>query len=79
MGHGGFPKLWVLFLGGPYTKDYSICGPILGSPYFGKLPHPETVDARRRRFGRCCSLWGMPLSFGDASTSPGEMLRPAAM
>ena len=24
--------------GGPYNKDYSILGSILGSPYFGKLP-----------------------------------------
>ena len=24
--------------GGPYHKDYSIVGSILGSPYFGKLP-----------------------------------------
>ena len=23
---------------GPYSKDYSILGSILGSPYFGKLP-----------------------------------------
>ena len=27
------------FLGGSYNKDYSILGSILGSPYFGKLPH----------------------------------------
>ena len=25
-------------LGGPFNKDYSILGSILGSPYFGKLP-----------------------------------------
>ena len=25
--------------GGPYNKDYSILGSILGSPSFGKLPH----------------------------------------
>ena len=24
--------------GGPYDKDYTILGSILGSPYFGKLP-----------------------------------------
>ena len=24
---------------GPYNKDYIILGSILGSPYFGKLPH----------------------------------------
>ena len=27
------------FFGGPYNKDYSILGSILGSPYFGKLPY----------------------------------------
>ena len=25
--------------GGPYHKDYSVLGSILGSPYFGKLPY----------------------------------------
>ena len=25
--------------GGPYNKDYSILGFILGSPYLGKLPY----------------------------------------
>ena len=25
--------------GGPYNKDYTILGSILGSPYFGKLPY----------------------------------------
>ena len=33
-----FPKLGVPFRG-PYNKDSSILGFILGSPYFGKLPH----------------------------------------
>ena len=36
--HGSFPKLGYHF-GGPYNKDYNILGSILGSPYFGKLPH----------------------------------------
>ena len=36
--HGDFPKLGVLFLGGP-SKDYSILGSTLGSPYFRTLPH----------------------------------------
>ena len=26
-------------MGGPYNKDYSILGSILGSPYLGKLPY----------------------------------------
>ena len=33
----GFPKIRYLSRG-PKNKDYSILGPILGSPYFGKLP-----------------------------------------
>ena len=75
---GGFQNYGYLFWG-LYNRDYSIWGPILGSPYFRKLPHAETVDARRRRFGTCFRLWRMPLSFGDATTSPRKMLRPAAM
>ena len=38
------PSQAVLLAGtlfrGPYNKDYSILGSILGSPYFGKLPYP---------------------------------------
>ena len=29
----------VSFLGSPHNKDHSMLGSILGSPYFGKLPH----------------------------------------
>ena len=29
---------WFPKIRGPYSKDYSILGSILGSPYFGKLP-----------------------------------------
>ena len=29
----GFPKITGTILGGPYNKDYSILGSILGSPY----------------------------------------------
>ena len=32
------PKIRGTFFGGPYSKDYSILGSILGSPYLGKLP-----------------------------------------
>ena len=35
----GFPKIKGTLFGGPHNKDYSILGSILGSPYFGKLPH----------------------------------------
>ena len=37
--YGGFPKLGVSFLGGPYNKDYSILWFISGSAYLGKLPY----------------------------------------
>ena len=36
--YGDVLKLGVPF-GGPYKKDYSIMGSILGSPYLGKLPY----------------------------------------
>ena len=47
--NGSFPKLGVPFWG-PYNKDYSILGSILGSSYLGKLPnqnssHPWTDGA----------------------------------
>ena len=32
---GGFPKVGVLFWGGPQNKDYSILEFIFGSPYLG--------------------------------------------
>ena len=32
-----FPKIRCTFFGGPYNKDYSILGSILGSPDLGKL------------------------------------------
>ena len=38
----GLPKLGVPFWG-PYNKDYSILGSIMGSPYFGKLPYSKSV------------------------------------
>ena len=34
-----FPKIRGILFRGPYDKDYSILGSILGSPYFGKLPY----------------------------------------
>ena len=40
--HGGFPKFGVPCWGSQY-KDYSILVSILGSPYFGKLPHEPCV------------------------------------
>ena len=35
----GFPRIRGTLFGGPYNKDYSILGSILGSPYFGKVPN----------------------------------------
>ena len=35
----GFPKIRGTLFGGPYNKDYSVLGSILGSPYLGKLPY----------------------------------------
>ena len=32
------PKIWGIFLAGPHNKDDTILGPMLGSPYLGKLP-----------------------------------------
>ena len=29
----------TFFFGGPYNKDYNICGSILGFPYLGELPY----------------------------------------
>ena len=34
----GVSQNWGYPFGGPYNKDYSILGSILGSPYFRKLP-----------------------------------------
>ena len=36
--HMEFPKIRGTFWG-PYNRGYSMLGSILGSPYFGKLPH----------------------------------------
>ena len=30
---------WGYLSEGPYNRDYSILGSILGSPYFGKIPY----------------------------------------
>ena len=35
-----FPKIRGAFLGGAHNQDH-ILGSILGSPNFGKLPHPD--------------------------------------
>ena len=34
----GFPTIRGTFLGGPYKKDHSILGSILGSPYSANDP-----------------------------------------
>ena len=37
-------------MGGPYNRDYSILGSILGSPYFGKLPLADLRERLSRGF-----------------------------
>ena len=54
---GGFPKLGVPF-GGPYNKDYSILGSILGYPNFGKLLFGLFVQS-----GPCRSLFRFSTHF----------------
>ena len=39
--YGGFPKTSSTFWGGPYHKDYSLLGSILGSPYSGNYHFAE--------------------------------------
>ena len=63
-----FDQLWVFqnwgyHLGGPHNKDY-ISGPILGSPYFGKLPF--MFGSYLRRFGDRRLLAGVLLAVGAA-------------
>ena len=43
----GFPKIRGTLLGGPYNKDYSILGSILGSPCFEKLPYKGCAESSR--------------------------------
>ena len=45
LGCRGFSELGVSFWG-PYNKDYSILGSILGSPFLGKLPVGKGVGRR---------------------------------
>ena len=40
----GFPKTRGTLLGGPFNRDYSTLGSILGSLYFGKLPCGESEE-----------------------------------
>ena len=42
-GTWGFPEIKGTFWGDPCSKDSSILGSILGSPYVGKLPHRISV------------------------------------
>ena len=46
----GFPKIRGTFLGP--NKDYSMLGSILGSPYFGKLPHCALGPPKKVQFCR---------------------------
>ena len=40
----GISQNYGYHFGGPHNKDYSILGSILGSPYFGKLPHDPALS-----------------------------------
>ena len=39
----GFPKARGTLFGCPHNKAYSILVSLLGSPYFGKLPHTGSL------------------------------------
>ena len=52
-----FPKIRGTFSEGPYNKDYSILGSILGSPYSGKLPYIWTKPIFYKHFGMCLDLF----------------------
>ena len=39
----GVSQNYGYHLRGPHNKDYSILGSILGSPFFGKLPHDPAL------------------------------------
>ena len=68
----GFLKLEVPFLGGPYNKDYSILGSILGSPYLGKLPYKRyrgwsRAYVRMRRDTQGCGGGAMEKRMGTTT------------
>ena len=44
------PKLGLPFAG-PYSKDYSILGSVLGSHYLGKLPYTQVSQNRGPAYG----------------------------
>ena len=52
------------FLGGPNNQDYSICGSILGSPCFGKLPYREFLGTTTLLNMQASTLgFGVPVSW----------------
>ena len=55
----GFPKIRLPFLGGPHSKDYSIWGSTLGSPYFGKLPYEDHIGDNGREHGNYYGVSGL--------------------
>ena len=46
------------FFGGPYNKDYSILGSILGPPYSTKSPFPEGMQGHIHSSSGCFSSVG---------------------
>ena len=47
----GSPKIRHTFVEGPHSKDYSVLGSFLGSPYFGRLPYWDSTGAKRSCVG----------------------------
>ena len=43
--HMGVSQNKGYHFGGPYSKDYSVWGSILGSPYLGKSPYLTPLEA----------------------------------
>ena len=61
--HMGVSQNWGYHFGGPNNKGYNIFGSILGSPYFGKLPHrPSTLESPEPSFN--------PQEVGTRGSSP---------
>ena len=71
MGNGGFPKLGVPYWGS-YSKDCSILGSTLGSPYFGKLPNIEfQANYSHAADLTTCKAWRRDVFVTRSFSSPG--------
>ena len=61
----GLPLFW-----GPYNKDPTIWGTILGSSYFRKLPYRECICG----LGFAMLLEALHVWFRDASPNPQKLI-----